>query len=169
MRNILTVAICLVICALAAGCSGDENLKARTEKLPAFSITLPEGWATNIPGGLECTVDRCLAGFTDARSGARSALTVSVVPNLGKSLDEIVEESRANMAAHEAVMNEVERSETRVEYQGTIRGNPARLVATFDAARQQVGILLLVGENAVTTNIVRSLRMENPVLDFKVR
>ncbi|MDO5538039.1 MAG: hypothetical protein Q4F72_10985, partial [Desulfovibrionaceae bacterium] len=94
------------------------------------------------------------------------AVTVSVVPNLGKNLDEIAEESRANMASHEAVMHEVMRSDTRVEYAGSIKESPARLVATFDEKNQQVGILLLVGENEETKVIAQSLRMKNPALDF---
>ncbi len=165
MRTGFFLSLCL--CLLLAGCSSDdEELKARTEDLPPFSISLPEGWATNIPEGIECTPNRCIAGFAHAASGSRSALTVSVVPNLGKQLKEIVEESTANMSAHEAEMHEVSRTGTRVEYKGTIKNNPARLIATFDEANQQVGVLLLVGEDDIVDTIAAGIRMKNPALAF---
>ena len=161
-------AVCLLVALLAlSACSGEEvNTKARTESLPAFSIDLPEGWVTNLPEGMECTVARCLAGFAPQTQGSRSAVTVSVVPNLGKSLDEIVRESTANMAQFDAAMRLVSQSETRVEYEGTIKGNDARLIATIDMPKQQVGVLLLVGENEQVRKIVASIRMANPVLNF---
>lgn len=165
MRTALVLSLCLVLCGLFSGCGNDKDMHARTEDLAAFSITLPEGWVTNIPDGIECTASRCVAGFTLASTGAR-AVTVSVVPNLGKPLAVIAEESRSNMQKHEAVMEEVQRSETRVEYKGTIKDSPARLIATFDEASSQVGILLIVGENKQVMGIVDSLRMKNPALDF---
>lgn len=156
----------LLLCLALSACSDEKNMSARTESLAAFSITLPEGWVTNIPDGMECTASRCVAGFAHAPSGSQSAVTVSVVPSLGKKLEEIAEESRQNMASHDAVMKEKMRTETRVEYEGTIKESPARLIATLDAASQQVGILLLVGENEQTKAIVQSIRMKNPALDF---
>ena len=86
--------------------------------------------------------------------------------SLGKSLDEIVRESTANMAQFDAAMRLVSQSETRVEYEGTIKGNDARLIATIDMPKQQVGVLLLVGENDQVRKIVASIRMANPVLNF---
>ncbi len=164
-RFLLCFSLCLSL--LCAACSGDEvNMKARTENLPAFSLTLPDGWVTNLPDGMECTADRCIAGFAKAASGSRSAITVSVVPNLGKQLAEIAAESTANMASHEAVMHVVSQTDTRVEYEGTIKESPARLIATIDAERQQVGILLLVGENDEISSIVSTLRMKNERLNF---
>lgn len=166
MRKVSLLVLALLLLFTLSACSEEKNLSARTEKLPAFSITLPEGWSTNIPDGMECTASRCVAGFAHVPSGSRSAITVSVVPNLGKSLAEIAEESRQNMTAHDAVMKETMRTDTRVEYEGTIKDSPARLVATFDEKAQQVGILLMVGENDETRGIVRSLVMTNPALAF---
>ena len=54
MRLLLPAVLALALCLSA--CSGDEKLKARTEKLPAFAISLPDGWQTNIPDGMECTL-----------------------------------------------------------------------------------------------------------------
>ena len=165
MRLLLLFSVCLSL--LCAACSGDEvNMKARTETLPAFSLTLPDGWVTNLPEGMECTAARCIAGFARAASGSRSAITVSVVPNLGKELAEIAAESTANMASHEAVMNVVSQTDTRVEYKGTIKESPARLVATIDRENQQVGILLLVGGEDELDAIVSTLRMKNARLNF---
>lgn len=157
----------LMLALLLSACSGEEtNSQARTENLPAFSIDLPDGWVTNLPEGMECTAGRCLAGFAPQTQGSRSAVTVSVVPNLGKSLDEIVRESTANMAQFDAAMRPVFQNEKRVEYVGTIKGNDARLIATIDMDKQQVGVLLLVGENDQVRRIVASIRMTNPVLNF---
>ena len=89
MRLLPLLVLALALCLVA--CSGDEKLKARTEKLPAFAISLPDGWQTNIPDGMECTIGRCIAGFTKTTSGHREALTVSVVPSLGKTLQEIAD------------------------------------------------------------------------------
>ncbi len=166
MRKVSLLVLALLLLFSLTACSDEKNLSARTEKLAAFSITLPEGWSTNIPDSLECTASRCVAAFTHVPSGSRSAITVSVVPNLGKSLAEIVDESRQNMTAHDAVMQETMRTDTRVEYEGTLKGSPARLIATFDEKAEQVGILLLVGENDETRGIVRSLVMTNPALAF---
>lgn len=158
---VLLLALCL------SACSGEEvNSSARTENLPAFSIDLPEGWVTNLPDGMECTAGRCLAGFAPQTQGSRSAVTVSVVPNLGKTLEEIVRESTANMAQLEAAMELVSQSATRVEYRGLIKGNDARLIATIDMDHQQVGVLLLVGENDQVRKIVGSIHMANPALNF---
>lgn len=166
MRKVSLLVLALLLLFSLSACSEEKNLSARTEKLPAFSITLPEGWSMNIPDGMECTASRCVAAFTHVPSGSRSAITVSVVPNLGKNLAEIAEETRQNMASHDAVMRETMRTDTRVEYEGTIKDSPARLIATFDAKAEQVGILLLVGENDETWGIVRSLVMTNPALAF---
>lgn len=160
---VLVLAVSLV--SLAA-CGTETDTKARTENLPAFSVTLPEGWATNLPEGMECMKNRCIAGFTEVASGSRSAVTVSVVPNLGKNLEEIAAESAAGMARLEADMQPVARSANRIEYRGTIKENEARLVATIDEAAQEVGVLLFVGENDTVRQIVGSIRMANPNLDF---
>lgn len=166
VRTTMTLCALFLSCLLAA-CSGEEvNIAARTENLPAFSIDVPEGWVTNLPDGMECTAGRCLAGFAPQTQGSRSAVTVSVVPNLGKSLEEIVRESTANMAQLEAAMELVAQSRNRVEYRGSIKGNDARLIATIDMEKQQVGVLLLVGENDQVRKIVGSIHMANPALDF---
>lgn len=152
---------------LSACSSGEEPVShARTEHLAPFSIDLAEGWVTNIPDGMECTENMCLAGFAPRSQGSRSAITVSVVPNLGKNLKEIAEESTANMANFEAKMEVVSQTERRVEYRGKIQENDALLVATIDEEAQQVGVLLLVGENEEVDAIVSSIRMKNPKLDF---
>ncbi len=169
MRQALTFVLCLALCGLISGCSRDSSLEARTEDLPAFTITLPEGWATNIPDGLECTPDRCTAGFTHTPSGSRQAVTVSVMPNLGKELSAIVDESLKSMAANEVVMQVVMSTPERVEFKGTIRESQARLVATFDPAKSQIGVLLVVEENEETARVLQTLRMKNPKLDFHAR
>lgn len=152
---------------LSACSSGEEPVShARTEHLAPFSIDLADGWVTNIPDGMECTENMCLAGFAPRSQGSRSAITVSVVPNLGKNLKEIAEESTANMANFEAKMEVVSQTDRRVEYRGKIQENDALLVATIDEEAQQVGVLLLVGENEEVDAIVSSIRMKNPKLDF---
>ena len=164
---LLTLFLSGVLFLSACG-SGEEPVShARTEQLAPFVIDLPDGWVTNIPDGMECTENMCLAGFAPRSQGSRSAITVSVVPNLGKNLREIAEESTANMASFEARMNVVSQTERRVEYRGTIQENEARLVATIDEEAQQVGVLLLVGENEEVEAIVSSIRMKNPRLDFR--
>ena len=165
-HTLLTLLLSGALLLSACG-SGEEPVShARTEQLAPFVIDLPDGWVTNIPDGMECTENMCLAGFAPRSQGSRSAITVSVVPNLGKNLREIAEESTANMASFEARMNVVSQTERRVEYRGTIQENEARLVATIDEEAQQVGVLLLVGENEEVDTIVSSIRMKNPRLDF---
>ena len=159
----------LLVLALAlflSACGGDENLKARTERLPAFAVSLPDGWQTNIPDGMECTSGRCIAGFTKSTSGHRQALTVSVVPSLGKTLQEIADETAAGLKAKDAVMDVVRQDERSIEYRGLIKDNQARLIATIDPSRQEVGILLLVGEGGGLEDVAATVQMANPRLDF---
>ncbi|MBO4297058.1 MAG: hypothetical protein J5863_09910 [Desulfovibrio sp.] len=164
MRLLPLLVLALALCL--ASCSGDEKLKARTEKLPAFAISLPDGWQTNIPDGMECTVGRCIAGFTKTTSGHREALTVSVVPSLGKSLQEIADETTAGLKAKDAVMDVVRQDDRCIEYRGLIKDNQARLLATIDSDRQEVGILLLVGEGGGLDEVAATVQMANPKLDF---
>lgn len=165
MRWFSMCMVCMVL--FFAGCSGEDgSVKARTEKLAAFTVQLPEGWKTNVPDSVECTRGRCLAGFTRLNSGSGSAISVSVIPSLGKTLKEIADESTGNQALHDASMRVVSQSETRIEYTGTIKGSEARLVATLNPEGQEVGILMLVGSDNEMEGIVNSLRMENRKLNF---
>lgn len=164
MRLLIVLTVLLSLCL--GGCPGNDDLKARTEKLAAFSVTLPDGWSTNIPDGLECTRGRCMAGFSRV-GGSRSAVTVSVIPSLGKTLRELVDESAVSSASHDAVMTILSQTEDRVEYKGTIKGSEARLVATMDAEKMEVGILMLVGEDEKQLDeVARTVVMANPKLDF---
>ena len=155
-----------LVCLLLAGCGDDGSLKARTEKLAAFSVTLPDGWSTNIPSGIECTRGRCTAGFSRV-GGSRSAVTVSVIPSLGKTLDEIVAESMGRSASQDAVMRVVSQTPGRVAFEGTIKGSETQIIAVLDEEAKEVGILMLVGENREQVDeVARTVRMVNPRLDF---
>lgn len=166
MRFFVLASVLICSC-LMAGCFGsDDATKARTENLEAFSLDLPDGWQTNIPDGMQCTKGRCMAGFTGREKGSRVAVTVSVIPSLGKSLQEIVNESSASLKREETKMDVVSQTPERIVYKGTIRDEKAVLVATFDAAHQEVGVLLCVGEGDQVQSVAKSIRMTNPKLAF---
>ena len=134
--------------------------------MEAFSLDLPDGWQTNVPDGMQCTKGRCMAGFTGREKGSRVAVTVSVIPSLGKSLQEIASESAGSLKREETKMDIVSQTPERIEYRGTIKDEKAVLVATFDAPHQEVGVLLCVGEGDQITGVVKSIRMTNPKLAF---
>jgi len=84
----------------------------------------------------------------------------------GKSLQEIADETAAGLKAKDAVMDVVRQDDSRIEYRGLIKDNQARLVATIDTARQEVGILLLVGEGGGLDDVAATVQMANPRLAF---
>lgn len=166
MRFFVLSAVLICSC-LAAGCFGsDDETKARTENMEAFSLDLPDGWQTNVPDGMQCTKGRCMAGFTGREKGSRVAVTVSVIPSLGKSLQEIASESAGSLKREETKMDIVSQTPERIEYRGIIKDEKAVLVATFDAPHQEVGVLLCVGEGDQIKSVVKSIRMTNPKLAF---
>ena len=63
-------------------------------------------------------------------------------------------------------MDVVRQDDRCIEYRGLIKDNQARLIATIDSDRQEVGILLLVGEGGGLDEVAATVQMANPKLDF---
>lgn len=137
---------------------------AEKKEFPEFSIDLPDGWESPVePQRSEHGV---AAVFMSSKEGQIASVTVSFVSSMGKSMADLVSDSKKKMESQGVDLAISEQSDTRTVYTGEMMGMPLRMTCTLDPEAQKLGILVFMGQGDEAEKVARSIEPANPKLKF---